>query len=264
MPKPKLSIITVNLNNAAGLERTILSVVDQNWTDFEFIIIDGGSTDLSLDIIKAHESKISYWVSEPDRGVYNAMNKGIAIATGEYLYMLNSGDFLTKDTILECIFKGNPTADLIYTDVLREKNKQVFKVHHPAKLSFQFFRDDFIVHQSIFIRKSLHDLIGLYDEELKIVADWKFLLLAVCKFNASYLKIPVYSSQCDQHGMSYQGENWPIILAERKKIFEEEFPAFMTDYMRMDDLRNAHDNDSRKLYIRIGRRIERIFHSLQN
>ena len=88
-----LSIITINYNNSDGLQRTIESVLSQTWTDFEWIVIDGGSTDGSLDIIKKHASHFSFWCSEPDTGIYNAMNKGITHAKGEYLNFMNSGDW---------------------------------------------------------------------------------------------------------------------------------------------------------------------------
>ena len=100
----KYSIITINLNNSAGLRKTIESVVNQTFQDFEYIIIDGGSTDGSVDIIKEYSSRIDYWVSEPDRGIYNAMNKGIVQAHGDYINFMNSGDCFSKNTILEEIY----------------------------------------------------------------------------------------------------------------------------------------------------------------
>jgi glycosyltransferase involved in cell wall biosynthesis len=93
---PKLSIITINYNNLEGLQRTVESVVNQTWQEFEYIVIDGGSTDGSADFIESQSETIDYWVSEPDKGIYNAMNKGIAKASGEYLLFLNSGDHLFK------------------------------------------------------------------------------------------------------------------------------------------------------------------------
>ena len=93
----KLSIITINLNNCKGLEKTIKSVISQRFTDYEFIVIDGGSDDESLECIKAHRNYIHYWVSEPDKGIYNAMNKGIAQAEGDYCLFLNSGDWLVEN-----------------------------------------------------------------------------------------------------------------------------------------------------------------------
>src|SRR5690242_21925905 len=97
----KLSIITVNFNNAAGLQRTMDSAFHQTFTDYEYVIIDGGSTDGSKDLIKNHANKLVYWVSEKDNGVYQAMNKGIVRAKGDYLLFLNSGDYLLHERILD-------------------------------------------------------------------------------------------------------------------------------------------------------------------
>jgi glycosyltransferase involved in cell wall biosynthesis len=101
----KLSIITINYNNRDGLEKTIRSVIDQRFTDFEFIVIDGGSTDGSVDNIRKYENKINYWCSEKDAGIYNAQNKGIKKAKGEYCLFLNSGDFLYNEDVLNKIKK---------------------------------------------------------------------------------------------------------------------------------------------------------------
>lgn len=101
---PKLTIITINLNNKAGLQTTIDSVIAQTYKDFEWIIIDGGSTDGSKELIEKYTNYIKYWVSEPDKGIYNAMNKGIKVAEGEYLQFLNSGDSLFSNSVLSDIF----------------------------------------------------------------------------------------------------------------------------------------------------------------
>src|ERR1035437_595442 len=105
--QPKLSIITVNLSNATGLRKTIESVISQTFTDYEYLIIDGGSTDGSLDIIKEFADRMSYWVSEPDGGIYNAMNKGIAWATGDWIIFMNSGDVFRNIEVLENVFNRN-------------------------------------------------------------------------------------------------------------------------------------------------------------
>ena len=104
--RSKLSIITVNRNNAGGLKKTIDSVTAQTYTGFEFIIIDGASEDDSPRIIREHAGRLSYWISEPDNGTYDAMNKGIRAATGEYCLFLNSGDFLIHPGVLEEIFNS--------------------------------------------------------------------------------------------------------------------------------------------------------------
>lgn len=113
----KLSIITVNRNNTEGLRKTIESVVSQTYTDFEYIIIDGASTDGSVDIIKEYADRITYWVSEPDNGIYNAMNKGILKAKGEYLQFLNSGDWLVDEGVLQTMIKYTDDVDILIGNI---------------------------------------------------------------------------------------------------------------------------------------------------
>ena len=116
----KLSIITVNLNNMEGLQKTCDSIISQTFKNFEWIVIDGGSADGSKELIEEYGSNISYWVSEPDKGIYNAMNKGIKVAKGEYLYFLNSGDYLFDSNALSDVFLDNPKEDIVYGFVARE------------------------------------------------------------------------------------------------------------------------------------------------
>src|SRR5436190_11669530 len=124
----KLSIITINYNNAAGLRETIRSVAEQTWKGFEYIIIDGGSTDDSIGFIQQYQRELTYWVSEPDRGVFHAMNKGISKAHGEYLLMLNSGDTISDKHVLKQVFeKDKPCEDILYGDVLRESKGKIFR-----------------------------------------------------------------------------------------------------------------------------------------
>jgi len=118
----KLSIITVNLNNKSGLQKTIDSVISQTYKDFEWIIIDGGSTDGSKELIEQYSQYITYWISEPDKGIYNAMNKGIVQAKGEYLQFLNSGDALYDKYVLDKILKAtNITSDIITGSIFSNK-----------------------------------------------------------------------------------------------------------------------------------------------
>ena len=97
----KLSIITINRNNAIGLEQTIKSVISLKYSNFEYIVIDGASTDNSIDIIRKYASSITFWISEPDKGIYNAMNKAVDFASGEYIFFLNSGDIFTDGCSLQ-------------------------------------------------------------------------------------------------------------------------------------------------------------------
>ncbi|MEB3375019.1 glycosyltransferase [Bacteroides sp. CR5/BHMF/2] len=119
---PQLTIITINRNDAQGLEKTLESIWEkQSFKNFEHIIIDGASTDNSINIIKKYASHLSYWVSEPDKGIYNAMNKGIIKAKGNYLLFLNSGDWLEND-ILTRVFKESFTEDIVYADLYLYRN----------------------------------------------------------------------------------------------------------------------------------------------
>ena len=102
----KLSIITINLNHAAGLDQTLRSVLEQGYRDFELIVIDGASTDGSAEVIRRHSARINHLVSEPDSGIYNAMNKGLRLATGEFVHFLNSRDRLLSPDVLAAIFSG--------------------------------------------------------------------------------------------------------------------------------------------------------------
>ena len=117
---PLITIITVAYNAVKDIENTILSVLNQTYPNIEYIIIDGGSTDGTLDIIKKYEDKISYWVSEPDKGIYDAMNKGTLKATGEWLNFMNAGDTFYNEQVLEKVFKDNnwSDTDVIYGDVI--------------------------------------------------------------------------------------------------------------------------------------------------
>lgn len=129
----KLSIITVNFNDAGGLERTIKSVISQTFCDYEFIIIDGGSTDGSVEIIKVYSDRIDYWVSEMDRGIYHAMNKGVDQAHGDYCLFLNSGDSFYNDEVLEKLSKFESNDDIIVGKVVSKMVNCHYSNHHQEK-----------------------------------------------------------------------------------------------------------------------------------
>lgn len=159
----KLSIITVNLNNQEGLNKTIESVIVQDFSDFEFIIIDGGSIDGSREIIEHYSDKINFWTSEPDSGVYQAMNKGIANAKGKYLLFLNSGDFLADQFVLKKVFSIENTADILAGKCNITKNGKVVHITNPPEeITFGYLYNKGLNHQSTFIKKSLFDKYGLY------------------------------------------------------------------------------------------------------
>jgi glycosyltransferase involved in cell wall biosynthesis len=225
----KISIITINFNNLEGLKRTIESVVNQTWQEFEYIVIDGGSTDGSAAYIESKTSNIDYWVSEPDRGIYNAMNKGIAKATGEYLLFLNSGDHLFDNITLERNYKFLGDKDLVYFNLNFVDKTKCCTGQYPELLSFSHFIHDTLPHPATFIKASLFSKVGSYDEDLKIVSDWKFFILALFKYNCSYIKINEILTTYYLDGISSDLTNKKLIYEERQNVFNTDFKNYFRD-----------------------------------
>ncbi len=215
--QPKLSIITINLNNRAGLEQTIRSVVGQTFTDFEYIVIDGASTDGSVEVIKQYADRIDYWVSEPDKGIYNAMNKGIKVAKGEYLLFLNSGDGLYNRTTLEEVVRKINNEDIVFGNVI--SGASLWKPSHQLEL-YQVFKRS-LPHQGSFLRRSLFDSIGYYNEKFRVISDWEFFMRAIFEFKCSYKYIDVIVAEYEKGGMS---NNRAFNFKEKRKSLEIHFP----------------------------------------
>lgn len=238
MPK-KISIITVNYNDEKGLKLTMDSLFRQTWQDFEYIVIDGGSKDGSKAVIEKYQDKITHWVSEPDKGIYNAMNKGIRAATGDYLFFLNAGDYLYESTTLDKVQKGIDGAkDFYYGSVVFKEPEKETVVTYPATLSFHFFTYNCVCHQTSFLRRSLFEEHFYYNEDLKIVSDWEFLIYTICQKNISYERLDVIVSYYDFTGVSSRPESEPQMLAERTMVMEKYFSRFIDDYAAMDELKS--------------------------
>ena len=223
----KLSIITINYNNKEGLQKTIDSVVCQTWRDFEWIIIDGGSTDGSKELIEQYQQHFAYWCSEPDKGVYNAMNKGIDHAQGEYLLFLNSGDTLYDKDTLQKVDDLKSDADIISGQVERMDNQQPLRTYDESIL-MQLYHDT-LNHQGTFIKRSLFENLR-YDENLKIVSDWKFWLDSIYLRNASVEKTSLLISKQDMSGISSVNER--VHVEERKTILNEYFPRLLQEEIK--------------------------------
>lgn len=209
-----LSIITVCLNSMEQLQLTIDSLKIQTYKEFEFIIIDGGSTDGTMQIIKKNNEIISNFISEKDNGIYHAMNKGSILASGKYIMFLNSGDTLFYEGTLMDIFRTNPDEDLLYgnTNIIYKKRNQI-KVA-PKKLYYTFWLFDTLCHQSIFVKREKLFNVGLFDLSYKILSDYNCLLKMIIKQNLSYKYYDFVISNYKANGFSS--------FAENKKIFEEE------------------------------------------
>lgn len=229
----KLSIITINKNNAGGLEETILSVICQEFTDYEYIVIDGNSTDNSVEIIKKYADRIHYRISEPDTGIYNAMNKGIRKATGEYVIFMNSGDrFIHEQTLLN-VFSKEHNSDLLIGNIILDGNLFKERKNVSRKITFYYLLTEILWHQATFTKRSLFDEIGLYDEQLKISSDWKYALLALVKYNKSFEILDEEIALVETKGISGSDKANQWAKKEHDETIEKYFPYFYDDYKEL-------------------------------
>lgn len=224
----KLSIITINYNNLQGLKKTFQSVVSQTWQEFEWIVIDGGSTDGSKDFIEEHQDKFSYWVSELDDGIYNAMNKGIVHAHGDWLQFINSGDGFVNDSVLEKVMPLNVNADIVYGDtILVENGKQTSIKRYSSPLHFSQLYWESISHDSTFIRKSLL-FDRKYNEDNQIVSDWEFFLEQALK-NVEFFHLDFPICFFDLSGISSTEREQ--VLKERDYVIKKIVPLCIQEDM---------------------------------
>ena len=200
---PTLSVITVVYNNVADIGRTLLSVLNQTHPAIEYIVIDGGSTDGTLDIINTYKSRIAKLISEPDKGIYDAMNKGLALATGDYVIFMNSGDeFYAADTV-EKVFATADDADIYYgeTEMVNARRESLGQRRHkaPAKFTWRSFKYGMSVsHQAIYIRKALT---APYDPAYQLSADIDWIIRAAKKAK-KIVKVEGYVAKYLVGGMS--------------------------------------------------------------
>lgn len=201
----KYSIITVNYNNREGLRHTIESVIRQTFRDFEFIVIDGGSTDGSVDTLKAYDKDITFWESEPDGGIYQGMNKGIAHATGEYINFMNSGDCFYDSRTLEQVDSYASDADIITgRDYHYSMEKQAGHASMlPTRLSMITFFNATLDHQSSFIRRTLFES-SPYREDYRMVSDWIFFTQKIVSEGKRVQLIPLIVCRREEGGVSDQ------------------------------------------------------------
>lgn len=227
MIAPLLSIITVNYNNKSGLIRTLNSIKNQESVFFEHIIIDANSTDGSKDAILLYEKEITfplYWVSEPDNGIYDGMNKGIKQAHGEYLFFLNSGDTLISNTILqEIALDGNK---YIYGNIKYILSEKDYRYITPSEtLDIVYLLKTALPHQACFIHHSLFQK-QLYNTEYKIISDWIHTMERIIFSDCSYKYIDIVIAEVDGNGISTNQEK---LMEERIKWIKSKFPKAILD-----------------------------------
>lgn len=239
----KLSIITINFNDFKGLQKTIESVINQTYLDYEFIIIDGGSSDDSKSIIEKYQSKITYWVSEKDNGIYNAMNKGILKAHGEYCLFLNSGDYLFNATVLENVFSNKSDADIIYGNMQIDWGNDNLKIGKmPQKITFEHIYLDTLWHPVSFIKRNLFEKYGMYNELYKIVADYDFFFKVIVMHSVSMQHVDLVISSYNINGLSSLPENKILEKNERQKVKQSYLPASIIEFADQKCVAEQQDN----------------------
>lgn len=234
----KVSVITINYNNAEGLRKTIESVIRQDFPDYEYIVIDGGSTDDSKKVIEKYEDKITYWVSEPDNGIYHAMNKGILAAKGEYLHLLNSGDYYASGDVLSSVFSKDYDEPLIRCAQICDYGDRQVRWTNLGDRDVTLY-DMYVntmLHEATFIRRDMFEKYGLHDENLKIVSDWKFFLKTILGGEkTAYVDKDLIVFEMD--GISTNREHGEQHLSERRQVLDELMPANIhADYQRLKQL----------------------------
>jgi len=212
----KLSIITVNLNDRPGLAKTLESVRGQTFHDYEHLVIDGGSTDGSAELLGQWAPRLAYACSEPDRGIFHAMNKGWAVSKGMYLLFLNAGDTLAEAHTLQTLFATGPTADIVYGNALAVKEGVETPLNYPNPLTLPFLFVSSIGHQSALIRRDVQ-LVHPYDETLRMVADWKFFLQCFLE-DRRFVFVPQVISRFDATGISSRPDYHALQRAERQVV----------------------------------------------
>ena len=234
----QLTIITINRNNAAGLEKTMLSVLSQTRKDFEYVVVDGASTDGSVSVIErlAHGfGDRLKWISEPDKGIYNAMNKGIGMAAGEYIQILNSGDSLVSPEVVDIMYTalekvGYPS--ILYGNMLKDfpdGHVHRDKGFAGEEITLLGMYIGTLNHSPAFIRRSLFGKYGLYDESLKISSDWKWYLRAIVFGEEKPVYDDIDVTLFDMTGISET--NPALTKAERAQVLKELVPPnVLADY----------------------------------
>lgn len=238
----RLSIITVNYNNADGLRKTLASVAVQTYRDIEHVIVDAASADGSVDIIKEYAEKADYpvsWSSKKDKGVYNGMNVGILRATGDYIQILNSGDILAAPDVTERMVAALPEGvSIFYGNMLKSYDgKKIINrdtcgsgMYTPE--SFLYFYNGTLNHDCAYIRRDLFDKYGLYNEDMKICSDWEWYVKAIALGGEEAVYTNIDVTIFDMNGVSEShGKNAELIKKERRGYLEKILPAtILHDY----------------------------------
>jgi glycosyltransferase involved in cell wall biosynthesis len=255
-----VSVVTVCYNAALSLEKTILSVLSQNYKDVELIIIDGGSTDGTVDLIKKYSSNIAYWISESDKGIYDAMNKGVLASHNDWIIFMNSGDVFCNSEVVSSVFeKLNSGVEIIHGCVVRVyPHAQVISTgvsnDNPTLVDMA---NNTFHHQASFINRSLFEKVGLYSTEYKLCSDWKFFFDCVVKYRVKTQFVRLNIANFVMDGVSSNNtqlyykeqQNYlrtlygdDILQLVNEAFFYRKFLIFRAPYRIYRNLRNQSSN----------------------
>ena len=243
----KLSIITINYNNAEGLRKTMESVLKQTYHDFEYIIVDGASTDGSVEVIREYENQLNIthstihllWSSEKDNGIYDAMNRGIRKAKGEYTLMLNSGDYLVDECVLGRIIPELDGTDIVQGNNIEECSGKNYRNRGYGKSDIDFFdvMKGHFLHQSSFCKRDLFERYGYFDESYKMSSDTKFFMNCLGKNDASFRYVDVDVANYDLGGISAEKTGkWAQLRAEEHaRLMKELYSPRLLHFFEAND-----------------------------
>lgn len=239
----KLSIITINRNNDSGLRQTMQSVLSQTCTDFEYVIVDGASTDKSVEVIHSFAPQPDMninglqvrWLSEPDTGIYNAMNKGVHMSKGEYLLFLNSGDWLYRNDVVRNILSIFDGTDIIQGNIVVVKDdvEIIQRGYGRSELSMVDVYNNQFLHQATFTRRACFEQYGYFDETYRINGDTVFYAKCLGFGNASFKYVDLNIAFFDTNGISADPQRkWVKIREQEDCRYEEMFPERMRKWLR--------------------------------
>lgn len=265
-----LTIITINYNNLDGLKRTIKSVVNQTWKKFEYIVIDGGSTDGSAEYIQEMKEQIHFAVSETDKGIYNAMNKGVKEAQGDYLLFLNSGDCLICDTILEEILEIMDNDDSINVHSFQSMDQNLegniitgtTRQKRSIQTSIRTFLKGSISHPASMIKRKINNKTWLYNEENKIVSDWEWFFKLFLEDQSKFRVYDLIISSIQPNGISRSEDYRELTRWERNRVINDLKSKYF--YVKWEILRMQGLKFKNKVYLRINKHLSIVLSFLNN
>lgn len=238
-PAPLISVVTVCFDAADSLERTIRSLLSQTYLRFEYIVVDGGSTDGTLGILGRYRDRISTLVSEPDCGIYHAMNKGVLLARGEWIYFLNADDSFHDDGVLALfaeLEKRCPEAEVIYGDALLSYPDGSSRLsRYPGLITWEHLATRSLCHQAMFTRRSAFERVGLYDPSYRLAGDYAWLLKSIWRHDLNYRYLPFTVCRFSMAGEHLLTQNASLLQQERERAAREEVAGrfdFIGSYQR--------------------------------